>query len=164
MLERGPGGRKSQAGVGAPSPVRQAARVVVFDCDGAILLVRYIDGRPGRPAHYWATPGGAVEPGETHRNAAQRELLEETGLEAEVGRELWSRRVLLDLPAGMIEQDERYFLVQLAEATPVVRNTSPEDIVGHRWWPLPELGTTGDVVFPDGLLLFLAEAGFDYKA
>jgi len=105
-----------------------------------------------------------VEPGETYRSAAHRELLEETGLEAEVDRELWSRRALLDLPAGLIEQHERYFLVQLAEVAPVVRNTSTEDIVGHRWWPLAELRATADVVFPDGLLVSLAEFGLDCTA
>jgi 8-oxo-dGTP pyrophosphatase MutT (NUDIX family) len=148
------------SGIGATvGPVRQAARTVVLDRSGAILLVQYGDGRPGHPAHYWATPGGAVEPGETHRNAARRELLEETGLDAEVGRELWSRRVLLDLPAGMTEQHETYFLVRVSEVTPIVRNTSTEAIVEHRWWSLSELRTTTDVVFPDGLLASLAEAG-----
>ena len=33
----------------------------------------------------WTFPGGAIELGETAREAAQREALEETGLEVEVG-------------------------------------------------------------------------------
>ena len=33
----------------------------------------------------WTFPGGAIELGETAREAAQREVLEETGLEVEVG-------------------------------------------------------------------------------
>ena len=144
------------------SPLRHAARLVVLDGQGAVLLVKYNDGRPGRPAHYWSTPGGGVESGETHVAAAQRELVEETGLEAAVGRELWSCRVRLDLPSsGVVEQLERYFLVRIAEVAPDVRNSSPEDIVGHRWWTVADLKTTTDLVFPDGLVASLAEAGLD---
>lgn len=45
----------------------------VLDGD-RLLLVRHI--RDGR----WGTPGGAIEPGESPAEAAQRELREETGL------------------------------------------------------------------------------------
>jgi len=100
-----------------------------------------------------------VESAETHIGAAQRELREETGLQATVGRELWSQRVRLDVPSGKVEQLERYFLVRLAEVEPEVHNTSPEDIVAHRWWPMSDLRTTTDRVFPERLLALLAEAG-----
>ena len=36
----------------------------------------------------WTIPKGKLEPGETHEQAARREVLEETGLECELGREL----------------------------------------------------------------------------
>ena len=130
-------------------PLRQAARLVILDSRGSILLVKYADGRAGRPAYYWSTPGGGVESGETHFEAAHRELREETGLLATVGRELWSQRVRLDLPSGRVEQLERYFLVRLADVEPEVHNTSPEDIVAHRWWPMSDLRTTKDRVFPE---------------
>jgi len=62
-----------------PRPI--AAVAVVTLCDGQALLVRR-DKEPYRGK--WSFPGGSIEPGETSREAAQREALEETGIEVEV--------------------------------------------------------------------------------
>jgi 8-oxo-dGTP pyrophosphatase MutT (NUDIX family) len=51
-----------------------AAGMAVFDDEGRLLLARHAEG------NRWTTPGGAIEPGESPREAAIRELLEETGL------------------------------------------------------------------------------------
>jgi 8-oxo-dGTP pyrophosphatase MutT (NUDIX family) len=138
-------------------PVRHVARLVVLDAAHSILLVRYREDRPGRPRSYWVPPGGALETGEAHREAAARELSEETGLVARVGKELWTRRFELDLPQGRVDQLERYFLVQLDVVAPLVRNTSPEMIEEHRWWSLQELQVTDEVIYPDGFIPALSE-------
>jgi ADP-ribose pyrophosphatase len=59
-----------------PSRPRVAVGAIVFK-DDRILLVR----RGKAPAeNCWAIPGGSVEIGETLQHAAERELLEETGV------------------------------------------------------------------------------------
>jgi 8-oxo-dGTP diphosphatase len=42
----------------------------------------------------WTLPKGKLEPGETHQEAALREVEEETGLRCELGRELASTRYI----------------------------------------------------------------------
>jgi ADP-ribose pyrophosphatase YjhB (NUDIX family) len=59
------------------------AAVVVLDDEGRILLIRR-GPRATRPG-LWAVPAGFVDYGEEIRAAAARELLEETGLVADVG-------------------------------------------------------------------------------
>jgi len=55
------------------------AACAVFDRQGRVLLVHHTYGRLN-----WELPGGAAEPGEAPDETAARELLEETGLQADV--------------------------------------------------------------------------------
>ena len=63
---------------------------VVRDTAGRLLLVRR-GTEPGRGR--WSVPGGRLEPGEDPAAGAAREVLEETGLQVEVG-----------LPVGVVER------------------------------------------------------------
>src|SRR3989304_6034714 len=62
--------------------IRVGSAVVVENERGEILLARSnkppVEGK-------WVLPGGGINFGETSRQAAQREIKEETGLEIEVG-------------------------------------------------------------------------------
>ena len=61
-------------------PVASAAGVVL-NGDQVLLVRRGFAPRKG----IWTYPGGAIETGETAREACAREVLEETGLTVEVG-------------------------------------------------------------------------------
>lgn len=131
--------------------VRFASRIIVFDAQKQLLLCHYGPVGQNKPNGFWVPPGGALEAGETHRDAACRELREETGIDVGVGRELWQRRIEFDLAGEIVQQVERYFLVELDVPSPTVRNTSPEQIDELRWWSLSELRNTDDTVYPAGL-------------
>lgn len=60
---------------------REGAHVLVTDADGRILVVRTTYLGPG-----WMLPGGHVERAEAPHHAAERETLEETGLEVRADR------------------------------------------------------------------------------
>lgn len=62
--------------------------------DGKVLIAKRL-----KPS-LWSLPGGRIEPGETPEAAAMRELLEETGVEAEIVALAGEREVVLKDEGG----------------------------------------------------------------
>ena len=60
-------------------------RVIVLDEENRILMVKH--DHPERTV--WMVPGGGIEEGESSAQAAAREVLEETGLQVEIGGLIW---------------------------------------------------------------------------
>ena len=128
--------------------LREAARAVLFDPDDRILLVRFEFPR----AAFWATPGGGLDPGETHEQAIVRELAEEVGLdEVELGPWIWTREHVIPFLDGKWDgQVERYVLVRTHRFEPVPRFTpellAAEYVTGLRWLTVAELSAS-EVLF-----------------
>lgn len=60
----------------------RVAAYAVVERRGKLLLTHWRRGH----LHGWTLPGGGLDPGEDPRDAVVREVLEETGLEARVGK------------------------------------------------------------------------------
>jgi ADP-ribose pyrophosphatase YjhB (NUDIX family) len=70
---------------------------------GKLLLARR-----AMPPRLWTLPGGRIEFGETAAEAARRELLEETGVDAEIAGFAGYREMLLHGADGALE---RHFVI-----------------------------------------------------
>jgi len=136
------GRHQSQNGSVEPSGPRVGVGAVVIR-DGRVLLVKRAK-EPGRG--YWAIPGGVVELGESLREAAEREIMEETGVvirarEPIVTFEVIQRGrdgrvqfhyVIVDLAADYVSgephpaddaQDAQWFTPEEVQNIPLTRNT-----------------------------------------
>lgn len=125
----------------------RSAAARVRDPDGRLALIRneWADG--------WFLPGGGVESGETPREAARREVHEETGLDAEIGDQL----VVLDQHYCDETGAERFtaeYVVFAARAEGTIPDSDAlgihdDEILDARWFDsLPDAFHERDLLAP----------------
>ncbi|WP_033343859.1 NUDIX hydrolase [Catenuloplanes japonicus] len=145
---------------------RRAARVLLVDEAGRVLLFRGVDpGRPGEP--YWFTIGGGLDADETPAEAARRELREEAGLDVPVealGSPVHAEVTEYPFDHVWYRQEQEFFLLRTAGFD--VDTSGFDDVerattLEHRWWPVDELDSAADPVHPDGLAELLRRVTAD---
>jgi len=136
---------------------RQAARVLLLDGSGRVLLFRGHD--PGRPdaGSWWFTVGGGVDEGESPREAAARELFEETGLAVlpeSLAGPLHREFAAFTLAGTDYLQDNEFYAARVDAHevdTTGFSDLETELVLEHRWWSPAELRATTDTVYPECL-------------
>ncbi len=143
---------------------RRAARGVVLAPGELLLLQQGQDPLDRRRPPYWFLPGGGIDGGESPAEALRRELLEECGLrDLEVGGVLWEQRAVFRFAGIDFDQDEEVLLARVPAVVPI-RPTAlgllEAAAFGEaRWWPLAEVASTTDVIYPLDLAARLRASG-----
>jgi ADP-ribose pyrophosphatase len=139
-----------------PRHRRRGTRVLVTDLTCVLLLADTDPGVPG--SRWWVAPGGGIDPGETDRQAAVRELAEETGLvigEDELIGPVAEREAVHGYSDRVLTQHETFFVVQVAEQfepSPLGLTASEEQrLDGWAWHRLSDLADLGEPVWPAGI-------------
>ena len=116
-----------------PDKPRVAVGAVVFS-NNRVLLVRR--GQP--PSEdLWAIPGGSVEIGETLQEAAEREILEETGITIRAREPVYTFDAIERDDAGKIRF--HYVIVDLGADYVSGDPTAGDDALEARWVTAQEL-------------------------
>ncbi len=125
--------RPEEADAVTSPPIPTPCAGVVCLKAGQVLLIRR--GRPPRLGE-WSLPGGRIEPGERAVDAALRELLEETGVKAEI-------LSLLDVVDGLFADasgalERHYVLIDYAARWLGGEPLAGDDAAEARFWPTEE--------------------------
>ncbi|GAA2173138.1 hypothetical protein GCM10009846_13880 [Agrococcus versicolor] len=129
--------------------VRRTARILCVDPAGATLLLRTRWDHDVAPPR-WLTPGGGIEPGETEREAAVRELFEETGRrigEDDLVGPIAHARVPHPDGHPYAATDALTFLWRCERFEPGAEHRMDDeldDILEHRWWTADEIRASDD--------------------
>ncbi|MBB3039970.1 NUDIX hydrolase [Hoyosella altamirensis] len=145
---------------------RSSARIVVLDQHDRVLLLRGRDPE-GSGEFFWFTVGGGVEPGESLRETAVRELREETGYEVPASAlrgPVWKRSDVFSFNGTVMRSEEEFFVARTGEFVPSMTGLTDLEnrvVSDYKWCTPSEMETlalAGEKVYPEELPNLVSEA------
>ena len=130
---------------------REAVRALMLDADDRVLLVQF--RRPVGDESWWGSPGGGIDPGESHEQALRRELREEVGLgEFDLGPMLYEHEGRFAWNGTLYVQRNTTYLVRVDRHEPrATIDLAPEGVAAVRWWTRQELAASREQFAPTDL-------------
>ena len=147
--------------------MHQSIRIFLFNSANALLFMgaedKNLTGTDGNKGRFWFLIGGGLEEGETFREAAERELREETGLTTEevvFGAEIAEGTVHLKKNGQPLDIYQR-FIVAKTEKNAVHPNNldawEQNAVKGLRWFSQKEIQTSKETLYPRMLKAYLPQ-------
>ncbi len=143
---------------------RRAVRVVVLadDAAGGARVLMFNDRDPGTPgSNWWVLPGGGIDGDESPRDAARRELAEESGYvvdDDDLYGPVAVRVALHGYSDQVTEQSEEIFVVKVRQQFEVDVSGHTEferlSVQGHAWLGVDE--ASAELVWPADLARLVA--------
>ena len=123
------------AGTIYPDAPRVAVGALVVYQNKVLLILRGEAPAKGM----WAVPGGSVNLGETLQAAAEREVLEETGLQIKAGQVIYSFEKIQHDKAGQVQYHYVILDLEAEPLDPAQRLVPADDAVEAGWFTLADL-------------------------
>ncbi len=131
---------------------RCGASAAIFRGDEVLLIERGKGALKGQ----WSLPGGHIEPGETARAAAVREVREETGVEVELASLVDIHEVILRNPAGVLQA--HYLIAVFCGRWRGGEPAAGSDAATARFLPAEGIASSGRVRLTEGAAALIHRA------
>lgn len=103
---------------------------IVFNEKGQVLLIQNASLKDHK-INYWGFPKGHIDPGQTSRDAAIREVLEETGVQAEIVEKVGDTRYVYTRDGNRIFKVVVIFKMKYISGEPTPQEG---EILDARWF------------------------------